>query len=63
MRARPSTMVARSPFYERKATEQHETKLQEMRRKLCLACTKEDCNGTCELMRRQQKNEKSNFSK
>lgn len=52
MRARPSTMVARSPFYERKATEQHETKLQELRRKLCLACTKEDCNGTCELMRR-----------
>ena len=52
MRARPSTMVARSPCYERKATEQHETKLQELRRKLCLACTKEDCNGTCELMRR-----------
>lgn len=33
MRARPSTMVARSPFYERKAKEQHETKLQKKRLK------------------------------
>lgn len=63
MRARPSTMVARPPFYERKATEQHETKLQELRRKLCLACTKEDCNGTCELMRRSNFNGKKKFGK
>ena len=55
MRARPSTMVARSPFYERKAKEQHETKLQKKRREICLACTKEDCNGTCELMARGKK--------
>lgn len=51
-----STIRACSPFYERKATEQHETKLQELRRKTCLACTKDDCNGTCELMRRSNFN-------
>lgn len=55
MRERPSTMVARSPFYERKAKEQRETKLQKKRREICLACTKEDCSGTCELMAMEKK--------
>lgn len=63
MRARPSTMVARSPFYERKAKEQHETKLQKKRREICLACTKEECNGMRELMRRSNFNGQKKFGK
>lgn len=57
-----STMRACSPFYERKAKEQHETTLQKKRREICLACTKNDCNGMCELMRRSNYNGKKKRS-
>ena len=44
--------VGRSPFYERHA---HATKREQdaaRKAKICLSCTKKECMGYCELMRR-----------
>lgn len=48
--------AGRSPFYERPVKKGKREKERVRKVSICLNCTKEDCKGTCELMRR--KNEK-----
>lgn len=46
--------VGRSAYYERPAKTVKQNKKSENKRKICLSCTKENCPGTCELMRRMK---------
>ena len=46
--------AGRSAYYERPVRE-YKTRKEELRKmQLCLSCTKEKCNGDCELMRRKK---------
>lgn len=45
--------AGRSAYYERPAKEGKREKEHVRKVSICLNCTKEDCKGTCELMRRR----------
>lgn len=45
--------AGRSAYYERPAKERKRAKESLRKMKICLNCTKENCTGMCELMRRR----------
>lgn len=47
--------VGRSSYYERPTKATKRDKEADRKAKICLSCTKENCTGTCELMRRKRK--------